>query len=168
MKKQIKGFEDYYVDTEGRVWTNKSGEMKERKLRKDKDGYSLVTLYVKGNGKKTAKVHRLVAKTFLDNPDNYPQVNHKNGIKSDNRLENLEWCSVSKNNKHAYDTGLRIARDMKGSKHPSAKLKEENIPVIRQRLANGEHPADIAKDYSVRVSTIKNIKYEKSWSHLKY
>lgn len=75
------------------------------KQRFDKYGY--LTVCLSSNCYyKPVKVHRIVAKTFIENPNNYPVVNHKNGIKSDNRVENLEWCTTEYNLKHAKLTGL--------------------------------------------------------------
>lgn len=82
-----------FVDRNGDVYLNGV----KRKQYHDKDGYSIVCL----DGKKH-RVHRLVAKTYIDNPDNKPQVNHINGVKDDNRVENLEWVTASENLKHAY------------------------------------------------------------------
>ena len=68
-------------------------------------GYKEVAL--SKNGKtKTVLLHRLIAQHFIDNPNNLPCVNHKNGIKADNRIENLEWCTRSYNTKHAYENNL--------------------------------------------------------------
>lgn len=70
-----------------------------------KNGYEVVGL--SKNGKiKTLLVHRIIAKAFIPNPQNYKIVNHKNGIKTDNRISNLEWCTVSQNTRHAYDNNL--------------------------------------------------------------
>lgn len=70
------------------------------KLQKDKDWYHLIWLH-KNNKFRTKKVHRLVAEEFIPNSDNKPYVNHKNWIKTDNRLENLEWCTASENQIHS-------------------------------------------------------------------
>lgn len=72
-------------------------------------GYFLVWLY-KGDLRKGFSIHRLVAKAFIPNPDNLPEVNHKNGIKSDNRASELEWATSGDNQTHAYKIGLRKSR----------------------------------------------------------
>lgn len=68
-------------------------------------GYPCVT-FSKSNKAKSHMVHRLVAQTFIDNPNSHPAVNHINGVKTDNEATNLEWCTYSENMQHAYRTGL--------------------------------------------------------------
>lgn len=95
--KQIKDYENYYITTDGVVINKQTNEVKQQFV--SRKGYSLVTLY-KNNEPKNISVHRLVATAFIDNPNNYPEVNHINGIKTDNRVENLEWCSSKENSLH--------------------------------------------------------------------
>lgn len=98
--RQIKDFPNYIVSNLGRVKNIKTNKI--LKATPDKDGYLLVGL---GHGN-TRKVHRLIATSFIPNPYNKPEVNHKNGDKTDNEVANLEWVTHSENQKHAFANGL--------------------------------------------------------------
>lgn len=84
------------------------------KKQRNSKGYNVVSIKY-NNIKKTLKVHRLVALSFIPNPDKKPQINHINGIKKDNRVENLEWSTGSENVQHAFDIGLN--KQYTGSDH---------------------------------------------------
>lgn len=100
---------DRYVDMkDGRVKFIKGQDMK---LFLDNRGYCRVPLS-KNNKLRFLGVHRIVLLAFVPNVMEYPQVNHKNGIKNDNRVDNLEWCTASHNQKHAYDAGLKVSSYM--------------------------------------------------------
>ena len=88
----IEGFENYEISNLGRV-----RRIEYVKQREDFNGYPIVNLYRDGKGK-TLKVHRLVAKAFIENPNNLPQVNHIDEVKTHNNVTNLEWCSQQYNN----------------------------------------------------------------------
>lgn len=115
MRKPIKGFEGLYeISDKGEVITlertlptpTAKYTLKERKSfgYKDKKGY--LNFDFRRKGGKTVKVHRLVAETFIPNPNNLPQINHKDGNKQNNCVKNLEWCDNSYNQIHAHKTGL--------------------------------------------------------------
>jgi len=97
---EIHDFDGYFVDMLGDVYSEKYGDMRKLKPVCDGLGYFFVHLYK--NGKQhTKKVHRIVAETFLHNPKNKKQVDHINGERQDNRLENLRWVTHSENQKNA-------------------------------------------------------------------
>ena len=106
--KQIKGFENYYITENGEVFSNKSNKWLSPIY--DTDGYRQLSLCK--NGKVyTKRMHRMVCETFIPNIENKKCINHINGIKTDNMVENLEWCTHSENNKHAFKFGLKKIDD---------------------------------------------------------
>lgn len=108
-KEPIIGFEEYQIDTDGIVY-NKNGSIKKYSL--NHGGYCIVNLYVEGK-RIGFGIHTLVARQFIPNPDNLPQVNHKDGNKQKNCVENLEWCTASENMRHAFDV---LHREPNGKK----------------------------------------------------
>jgi hypothetical protein len=98
-------FCDYYITKSGKIFSNYSGYFKKIKTAISNSGYELVHVTINGLCLNRT-VHRLVAQTFINNPNNKTEVNHINGIKTDNRVENLEWVTSSENKKHAFIIGL--------------------------------------------------------------
>lgn len=103
--KEINEFEKYQVSETGQVKSLHRGKDITLKPEVDKDGYHIYDLSINGQ-KQRKKAHRLVAEAFLSNVSKLPVVNHLNGIKNDNRLENLEWCTYFHNTRHAIELGL--------------------------------------------------------------
>jgi len=129
----------------------------------DQDGYRVLLLYKLDGTRRMFKEHRLVAAAFIPNPNSLPQINHKNAIKTDNKAENLEWCSCKRNIRHAVDKGLW--NPSKGSDHHNAKLDEGKIAQIRKLLAEGKSHVEIGKIFGVAHATIGDIHRGATWKH---
>lgn len=120
----------YSVSTKGRIRNDNTGRIKADNI--SRDGYNRVELYQDGIPLRK-RVHRLVATAFIPNPDNKPQVNHIDGNKLNNNVDNLEWVDNSQNMLHAYQSGLhpRISsRGMLGKKNPNGGAKGKAIICI--------------------------------------
>jgi hypothetical protein len=156
----IDGYPTYRIDKKGNIFSDKIGGYKTHQS--DKDGYSVVTL-TSGKMRRTFKIHRLLAIYFIPNPQDKPLVNHKNGIKNDNRLENLEWCTHKENVQHAYDAGLQ--EGIKGERNANSKLTKQDVIFIRH-WHNKHKLADIAESFNVSKSLICKVVYRKCWTHL--
>ena len=128
--------------------------------------YKIVSICYDRNGNKkqtTWLVHRLVANAFIENPLNKKTVNHKNGIKTYNHMDNLEWCTQGENNAHSFRIGIRNNR---GENHPQARLCENDILNIRNE-AKSSSRSKIATKYGVSKSMINAIVWRDSWSFVK-
>jgi len=155
--KKIEGFENYEVSNYGNVKRNN----KLRTIKPNKRGYVRIDLYNKGVFKYFF-IHRLVANSFLDNTKNKPQVNHINGIKHDNRVENLEWCTAKENIIHAINNNLIIPPA--GEKQGASKLTEADILNIRKDTTTKKYI--LAEKYNVSRGLISDIINFKRWKHL--
>lgn len=128
---EIKGFPNYNISSIGRVRNIKTNLILKTCFHTRK--YLQLGLF-KNNKYYPKKIHRLVAEAFIPNPDNKPQVNHINGIKSDNRIENLEWITNKENMRHSWDIGLR--KPMIGKNNVmSLKVKDTENNMVFDSIA---------------------------------
>ena len=174
--KPIKGYEGLYeVSNLGRVLSlpkrvdrgkcHRNYTERIKALGADTKGYLRVSLSKEGVNK-THKVHRLVAEAFIDNPNNLPQVNHIDGNKSNNCVDNLEWCTHSENQLHAYKTGLNSNA---GEHNPAHKLTEQDVKYIRANYKRRDKINGVkalAKKFNVDRHTITRIVNGTHWKEV--
>ena len=129
-------------------------------------GYKVVFL-CKGKERKMMRVHRLVAEAFIPNPYKKEQVNHKNGIKTDNFVSNLEWNTRSENIRHAIDTGLldySKRNHSKGSSNGQSKLTEIEVLEIRRLYKTSKYTQiELSRLFNISRPAISDIINRKSW-----
>lgn len=162
--KDIKGFEDkYQVSNLGRIKSlkDKNGKYREKILKQCITQKGYLSIYLSLESKKyTYTIHRLVAQTFIPNTENKPQVNHIDGNKTNNRVDNLEWVTNQENSNHAWKYGLKVG--CKGEKNPlyGTHLKEETkikiSNTLKGKIVGYKHPM-YGKTYSDSPNAIKII-----------
>jgi len=137
----------------------KKGMTRRRKLKGiqlkaniNSSGYASIVLQNNG-ARESTFIHRVIAKTFIPNPDNKKCVNHKNGNKLDNRVENLEWCTYAENHDHALDTDLNW---YKGENHRKSQFKDNEI-VIMRRLKNYLSAESTAKVFNTTDKYVRRV-----------
>ena len=150
-------------------WKN-SGQTRIMKPAADQKGY-LKTMILRDGRYCNVAVHRLIAQAWIPNPENKPQVNHINFNPSDNRIENLEWCTTKENTLHSYNAGRikkPVFRDgIRGSHNGMSKLTEEQVKEIRQKFRPRVYTRQmLADEYGVAASTIKDAILRR-WKHVK-
>ncbi len=158
MKMQIKNYEGLYeIDNFGNVYSAPRKGTKGGILKPINDEYVEIVLS-KNRKSMRYNLHRLLAIHFIPNPNNYPQVNHIDGNKFNNSIENLEWCNNSQNQLHAIKLGLKIPA--KGSKNGNSKLKEQDVIEIRniaKERGRRYNRKELSLRYGVSICTIKEI-----------
>ena len=156
---EIEGFSNYIVSNEGDITNNKTGRTLSPSY---SSGYAQIRLSYKG-WKQNFLVHRLVAIYFVDNPNNKPEVNHKDGVKINNLHTNLEWVTHAENIQHAYNNLPYKSQGKNGEANAAAKLATKDVLKIR---ASKDNLKNLSKQYKVSVAQISNIKNRKSWVHI--
>ena len=171
--KDIQGYEGYFqvsnlsnVRSLDRITIGRYGMQKRKgKLMTqhiDQDGYMKVGI-TKEKVRKHYFVHRLISIAFINNSGNKAQINHKDGNKQNNSLSNLEWCSITENNNHALNSGLRKMPN--GNNHSNAKITEDEAIWIKY-MTNGQKLQELVDIFGICKATICKIKTNKIWRHI--
>mgnify|MGYP001608595648 CR=1 FL=1 len=175
MKKDIVGFPSYYALSTGQIFSknrlkycghngSKPHILKEKQLkgRKVKSGYLSVILY--GTIIKSFRIHRLIWEAFKEKIPIGKEINHKNGIKTDNYIENLECITHTENMRHAEISGM--VNHPKGENNTQSKLLNDEVLKIRMLYKSGYNISKLAKDHFVSGTTISRIIHRETWKHL--
>ena len=151
--------ETYSVSSAGRVRNDQTKVI--RRTNVNKFGYERVTL----TGNKSHLIHRLVAEAFIPNPEKLPEVNHKDGVKTNNHVDNLEWCTEEYNLRHAGDLGLR---NTNGENSPKAKMTEAQAIKVCELLELGKSSTEImtAVGSPVSKTMVDKIRSGLRWKHI--
>lgn len=154
-------FSKYEITVDGRVINKKLS--REVSQRRSDFGYWVVCLSDNNNKPCHVKVHRLVASKYLPTDNEDMEVNHKDGDKGNNNVQNLEWVTSRDNKRHGWQAGLY---SHKGQEHYLATLSDENVEGICQMLQDGLQVRHIAEMYNTTKDVVNNIASGRSWKHI--
>ena len=156
--KKVTVCNNYSVSNYGRVRNDKRNTFLSPR---DLKGYKRVSLWYNGKAN-DHRIHRLVAQSFIPNPENKLEVNHKNGISNDNRECNLEWTTGEENAKHRVEV-LNQGDSFKGKKNGNSSLTEEAVIAIRSSKLSRKELSEL---YEVSITQIGRIITRKLWTHI--
>lgn len=148
----------YSISSKGKIRNNTSKHIKSTRL--DRYGYPRVTLYPSG---KTFTIHRLIMTNFTPKESWKEQINHKDSVRKNSVLSNLEWVTPKENSQHMILNNRQA--DVNGSKNPMAKLTDKIVSYIRCFLI--DYPvAEVAEIYGVSITTIERVRSGDSWKNI--
>lgn len=173
-RKKLKNFKNYEIDKNGNIFAYKRLRdfktgyyYKWIKLNPSNvfGGYSQISIFNNISGKyKTYFVHRLVALTFIPNPKNKPQVNHIDGNKHNNCVENLEWVTASENMKHAHKIGLQPSTA--GELNSMSKITNKKAINLIRDILNGKTNEEVALKYDLHPRYVSLVRHKKRWKSI--
>ena len=178
--RDIPGYEGLYAVTEdGRVWSHPKRTAVGRNGGTREDGGRWLNqftatsrtrhlrAYLHRDGKTFGMfIHRAVALAYIQNPENLPHINHKDGDPTNNNVNNLEWCDAAANARHAVANGLTKMPKQSGSSNSQSRLTETQIREIRARHSDGQSCAAIARSFGLNPKTAWDICHFKRWAHI--
>lgn len=163
--KDIPGYEELYQASDlGRIKSFPKHTIVFYKILKNNNSNGYLTVKLcKNKQVKTKKAHRLIGLTFIPNPENKPHINHKRGIKTDNRVTEIEWNTILENNIHAFKLGLK--KPKKSIDCNFTKLSEYEIKQIKENK-NNFNQRELGELYNVSQSNISYIVNNKTWKKI--
>lgn len=166
--KDVIGYEEYFqISNIGNIFSKRSNRILKTTIHKN--GYHVISTRIGGrNGIAiTLKVHRLVAITFIPNPENKPFVNHKDGVKINNVVENLEWVTNQENVIHAYSIGLIDTRKFRGEKHVNSVLTDDLVvKILAMYVPKTFGKRKISKLLGISCHLVDDVVRKRAWKHI--
>ena len=157
---KIEFVKNYFIDQEGKAYNRNGMQLK---THVNRHGYEILP-YRDDKKFRTTTVHRLVAKAFLENPEDKPCVNHIDGNKQNNNLVNLEWVTYSENTIHALENNLKIIQ--LGEEVHNSTISNKTAHEICQMMVDGFRNKEIANKLGVSREVVTNIRYKRGWLHI--